>query len=702
MKAAFHSMALAVAAALSSPVHAQTAGKPGPGAPATVLSPVVVTGNPLGSGLFDLVSPVSALYGQDLLLLRRSTLGETLNELPGVSSSYFGPNASRPVIRGLDSDRIRILQNGAGMIDASSLSQDHATAVDPLIVERAEVVRGPAALLYGGAAVGGVVNVIDNRIPLSPVQGAGGRAEGRFGGAEREKGGAAMFEAGNGRFALHADAYTRDTDDLKIKGPNVSSRLQAQDPTLPVTTGTLPNSASNSGGGALGGSVHWGKGMFGLSYSGFDSKYGTIAEPGVTVDMRSDRFDLAGELRELGSAITGVKLKLGHTDYKHTELDAGAPATRFNSKGYDARVEALHGAIGGMKGAFGVQLTKFDFSALGDEAFVPSTNTDAKAAFLYEELPIGRLKLSFGGRYENTDVRSDGGGVVPFGGAAPRFDPAQTRSFSGTSGAFGAVYGLTPSLALAANAAYTERAPTYFELYANGPHAATGFYELGNTAFGLEKSRAFDIALRARSGLHSGSIGYFQNRFGNFITLFDTGNTRGADGELNPPDAGDGTSANTGEEILPEQAYRAVPARFRGWEAQGKYRLLSGTGTLDVLGKYDYVRADDRSTGQPLPRIAPHRFGLGLDYRYDRFGALLNATRVAGQDRVSANELPTDGYTMLNAALTYRLKAAGAGLEVFLRATNLLDEEARNHVSVIKDIAPLGRRAAMAGVRGTF
>jgi iron complex outermembrane receptor protein len=239
-------------------------------------------------------------------------------------------------------------------------------------------------------------------------------------------------------------------------------------------------------------------------------------------------------------------------------------------------------------------------------------------------------------------------------------------------------------------------------LYADGPHAATGAYEVGDAAFAKEKSKAFDIALRARSGPRSGSIGYFQNRFDNFITLFNSGNTRGADGELNPPDAGDGTSVNTGEEILPELAYRAVPARFRGWEAEGKYRLFAHAGTLDLLAKYDHVRADDRSTGLPLPRIAPHRFGLGLDYRRDRFGARVDASWVADQDRVSANELPTDGYTMLNLALTWRLAAGRAGLEAFIRGTNLLDEEARNHVSVIKDIAPLGGRAVMAGLRGTF
>jgi iron complex outermembrane receptor protein len=252
------------------------------------------------------------------------------------------------------------------------------------------------------------------------------------------------------------------------------------------------------------------------------------------------------------------------------------------------------------------------------------------------------------------------------------------------------------------NGAYTERAPTYYELFANGPHAATGVYEIGNSAFGKEKSKALDVTLRMKSGKHSGSIGVFQNRFDNFISLFNTGNTRGADGELNPPDAGDGTSLNTGEEILPEFAYRAVPARFRGIEGEGRFRVMERGGTLDLLLNASYVRADDKSTGLPLPRISPLRYGIGVDYRQDRLGARVDATFFEEQDRVAAGELPTDGYTMLNATVSYRLPAPGVRLEAFLRGVNLLNEEARNHVSFLKDIAPLGRRSAQIGLRGQF
>jgi iron complex outermembrane receptor protein len=693
-----YTLALMAVAVHAATAQAQVINKTSP----ATLPEVIVTGNPLGSDLFDLASPASVVRGEELFRLRRSTLGDTLDGLPGVAATGFGPNASRPVIRGLDGDRIRLLQNGSGMLDASSLSFDHAVSIDPLVIESAEVVRGPAALFYGGSAVGGVVNVIDNRIPQAAVKGVSGRVEGRFGGADQEKAGAAVFEAGNGSLALHADVYSRDTDDLKIKGFARSARLRASDPQPVEAYGTLPNSAAKSDGGAFGVSRTWADGYVGISRSQFNSVYGTVAEPTVSIDMQSSRWDVAGEVRELGTAIRALKFKAGKTDYEHTELDAGVPATVFRNKGHDMHLEATHGNLGPLKGAIGLQLTNFDFSALGAEAFVPSTSTDTKAGFFYEELPLGPLKLTFGGRHERTEVSSEGGGTVPFGGAGPRFDPAQTRTFSGNSGALGAVWSLSPGMALAVNGAYTERAPTYYELYANGPHAATGVYEVGNSAFGKEKSKALDLTLRMKSGKHSGSVGVFQNRFDNYITLVNTGNTRGADGELNPPDAGDGTSLNTGEEILPEFAYRAVPARFRGIEGEGRFRVMERGGVVDLLVNASYVRAEDQSTGMPLPRIAPLRYGIGADYRQDRFGARVDATIVEGQDRVAAGELPTDGYTMLNASVSYRLPAPGVRLETFLRGINLLNEEARNHVSFLKDIAPLGRRSLQLGVRGQF
>lgn len=663
-----------------------------------------MTANPLGSELFELVPLVLVLGGRDLTLRRESTLGETISSMPGVSSTYFGPNSSRPVIRGLDADRIRILENGVGMLDASSLSNDHAVAADPLVVDRIEVVRGPAALLYGGSAVGGVVNLLDNRIPKARLSGVSGRVEPRYGGPDDERSGAAVLEAGNGRFALHADIYARRTDDLRIPAFARSSRQRAlDDPDRVQPTGTLPNSTAKSEGGALGGSLTWDKGYLGLSYSGHNSNYGTVAEPDVKIDLKSDRLDFGGEARDLQGLIQSVKFKFGHTDYKHNELDAGVIATTFESKGYDTRIEATHRKLGPFNGAFGLQLTNFDFSALGAEAFVPSTKTDSKALFLYEEAPFGNFKLTLGGRAERAKVRSQGGGPEDPATGLPRFDPSQERSFTTRSGAMGGLYSFTRDVVLALNLSHTERAPTYYELFANGPHAATGAFEVGSTTLAKERSNAIDLALRVRSGPHSGSVGVYHTRFKNFVGVFGTGNARGADGELNPVDAdGDGVADASGEEILPEFQFRAVPAVFRGMEGQGRVRVLDKVGTLDLDLRADYVRATNRDTNEPLPRIPPMRFGFGFDYRFERFGARLDVLHARRQNRVAANELPTDSYTLVTAYLTYRIPVGPTNWEAFLKANNLFDREARNHVSFLKDIAPLPGRGVLVGVRGTF
>ncbi len=656
--------------ALCAPLFAHAASDP------AYLPPVVVTANPLGSGLFDLVPAVSVLGDKDLPLRRESTLGETVSQLPGVSSTYFGPNASRPVIRGLDADRIRILQNGIGLLDISALSPDHTTAVDPLVVDSIEVVRGPAALLYGGAAVGGVVNVLDNRIPQEAISGFNGRVETRLGGAAGERSGAAVLEGGNGRVALHADVYARETGNLKIPGFARSSQKRGNDPKSAEPHGRLPNSSSISDGGALGAALTSDRGYLGLSHSSFNANYGIVAEENVRIDMNSARWDVAGEVRELDTFIQGVKFKYGYTDYGHEELKNGVTETTFKNKGVETRIEATHARLGPFTGVFGMQLTNVNFSALGEEAFVPQVGTGAQALFLYEEATFGEVKLTFGGRGERTALDSAGGGS---------FGAAQTRKFSAQSGAVGALYSLNQNMVLATNLSYTERAPSYAELFAKGRHVATGQYEVGDATLAKEQSNGADVQLRWRSGAHSASIGGYTNRFQNYIGLFNSGDDVGSNHDL-----------------LPEAKFRAVQAGFQGFETEGKFRVAEGTGSLDLKLRGDYVRATNRDTGEPLPRIAPLRLGAGLDYQIGNFGARLDVTHAARQDRVAANELPTGGHTLTDAALTWRIKARALNLEATLKGNNLFNQEARVHASPLKDIAPLPGRGVLVGMRVSF
>lgn len=716
--------ALAVACALAAPglIYAQTgntqAAAPVPEAtPAEIqLKAIVVTADPLGSGsdLFDLAPPVSVMDGRGLVLKRRSSLGETVTDLPGVSSTGFGPNASRPVIRGLDGDRVRILQNGAGMFDASAASPDHAVTIDPLAIDRIEVVRGPAALLYGGNAVGGVVNVIDGRIPQARMQGVGGAFEQRLGGPDGERGVSGRIDAGNGTFVIHGDAYGRTTSQQQIKGSPVSSRLQDMVNSGQATVtaiqrdahGRLPNSDQRSDGGALGGSFFWDKGYAGVSASDMSTNYGTVGEPTVRIDMASKRYDAAGEIRDLGGFIQSIKFKYGASEYQHREINAGVVGTTFRSSGSDARVELQHAAIGRLQGMIGFQSTVSRLVAEGDEAFIPFNRTAGTAVFAYEEMALGALRLNFGGRYEDVKVRAD-----PFAatGAA-----ANARGFGLRSGGVGGIYPLAPGYALAVNGTYTERAPSGTELYADGPHAATQQFQIGNRNLGIERSRAIDFGVRKISGAFTGSAGVFINKFSDYIQLSPsidpaTGRQFYRDGDdrsvqsSNPAVwAGYGTAR-------PQFNFTAVPATFRGAEFEGKYRAWESRGQrVDLTGRVDMVRAS--SNGQPLARIAPARYTIGAEYQHPvGLRAGIDATRVAAQNRIPtypsvlATNLPTDGYTMVNANVSYRFRAlADTAWDVFLRANNLLNVEARNHLSFLKEVAPLPARGVQIGLRGSF
>ena len=649
------------------------------------LSVVPVTANPLGAVSDELVVPVSVLSGRELSLNRESTLGDTLRTLPGVSASSFGPNASRPVIRGLDGERVRIMQNGVGILDASSLSFDHAVGIDPLIIEQIDVVRGPAALLYGGSAIGGVVNAIDHRIPKEQLDGITGRGEVRFGGADDQKSGAIVLDAGNGLFAIHADVYERKTNDMDIPGYAVSSRKNREDGTPREHRGRLVNSAARADGGALGASLTFDNGYVGLSYSGHDNKYGVVVEEDVIIDQSTDRWDLATEFRDLGSMVDRIKFRFANTDYKHVEIAGGSPETRFSNRGNEGSLEIGHGNIGKLSGAIGLQFQDSKFAAIGDEAFVPKNQTQSRGVYLYEELPVSLvnaddLKLSLGGRVDRVEVDSEGGG---------RFGAAVSRDFTPKSIAAGALFKIDEQWSLAANLSSNQRAPSYFELYANGPHVATGQFEVGNADFNIERSRGLDAQLRWKSGKHAFNLGAYHTRFSNFIGLFNNGLMFDEEGAVDP--AGELAGAD----------FRQVKATFSGIEADGKFRIYEGRGDLDLTVRGDYVRARDRDAGEYLPRIAPLRLGWGLNYSFKRVGASLDVLHGFKQTKVAENELPTDSYTSVNATATWLLPTT-TRLEAFAKAYNLLDDEIRDHTSFLKDIAPQRGRSLLIGLRGEF
>lgn len=661
-------------ALLSLPALAQVADA----AAVSTLKPVLITGNPLRSG--ELSPPASVLSGEQLLLKRGSSLGETLAEEAGVSSSYFGPNSNRPVIRGLDGDRVRMLSNSGASVDASSLSFDHALPIDPLVIERVEVLRGAAALLYGGSAVGGVVNTLDNRIPKTALSGLGGQGELRLGGAAGERSGSVLVEAGNKAFALHADAFERRTDDLRV--PRFSGLADGE--VLAPST-RVRNSASDARGGALGASATFAQGYAGVSVDDYRNTYGTTIEPDVTIRMQSQRLATAGEWRDAQAAVRRLSWQASRSRYEHQEVEgSGAVGTTFKSRGSSGRLELEHAPLGAVRGVLGLQLDNTDFSALGDEAFVPSTRTRSSALFGLEQWSEGALSLGLGLRAESVKVSSLGDSP---GADEPRFGAASSRSFAPRSASLSAGYRLGEPWLLTAHLSSTQRAPVYYELFANGLHLATGSFEIGDAQLDLERARGIDLGLQWQQdhGLLRAQV--FSTRFANFIAL-------------------DATGAMVGE--TPEYRFKAVRARLQGFELEARQRLpesLTGRDwQLDLGGQLDGVQGRNRDSGEALPRLAPLRAGLTLDARHGAWGIRLELRRANAQRRVNAQDQVTPGYTMLKAALTRQFSLGGADGTWFLKLDNLTNALAYSSSTMLqmRGLSPLPGRGVQTGVQLRF
>jgi len=645
------------------------------------LDELIVTGSPLDRTLFELAQPASVLKEEELAARIQPTLGETLNGQPGVSATYFGPGASRPIIRGLGDDRVRILQNGTSVLDVSNVSPDHAVASDPSNVRSVEVVRGPATLLYGPNAVGGVVNVIDDRIPQERMDGKWptGNFDTHYGTMDDAKSISGAVNWGTGPFVFHLDAFSRETSDLEIPGFARSGQLRKDDPQPDEAYGTLPNSFTDSQGAALGGSYIWDKGYAGISYSGMDSLYGTVAEKDVTIDLRQRRWDLRGAFYNPAPWIKEINYKFGYTDYEHAEIEGGEVGTQFLIDGYNARTELIHEKLGMLEGAIGFETQSNEFSALGAEAFLPQVDNQVNSIFAYEEIKLDPLTFQFGLRYDHQTNESD----------------LVDRSFDAFSTSGGIVYNPTEDYAVSLSLGYSQRPPTYVELLADGLHIATGTFELGDPGLGKEDSISIDLSVRKNAGRVTGAVSAFYYRFNDFISLQPTGADFEEDGEF-----------------FPIFAYEAGGAAFYGAEFESTLHLLepvSGSKDvkpskqrLDLTFRADYVHAEDRDTGEALPRIPPFRSSLLLDYQFENFGARLEGQWSARQDRTADYELPTDGYFLINAGVSYDLKIADVATTFYLKGVNLLDEEARQSTSFLKDIAPLPGRGLVAGLRTVF
>ena len=669
---------------------------------------IIVTA-PVRQSERDVLQGTSVLTGEALTRNLRPTIGETLARLPGVSATSFGPSASRPILRGFQGERVRVLTDGIGSFDVSNTSVDHAVVIDPLLAERIEVLRGPSALLFGSSAVGGVVNVIDTRIPRT-VPEAGYRLNGiaNYGSAANERSVEAAGDVAVGKhLVLHADGSYLKSDNLEIGGFALSRQARAaalSQVGLPQTgdepidfaaaariKGRLPNSFAETWTAGLGASIITDTGSLGVSYSHYDSFYGVPIRYATQVgqeqeaprlDIVQNRFDLRGEVQTGGGFLDRVRIRLGHANYRHFELEEdGSVGTAFYNNGTEGRLELVQANRGGWSGASGVQYFNRLFNVVGEEAFLPRNETNQTGLFTLQQFSSGAFRAEGGLRYELSDLaaRVD---------AQNRFFQGQ-RNFRALSGSLGASYALNDAVRVGINGSRTERAPSAEELFANGAHAGTQAYELGSPDFRLEKSWGLEATLHAHTGAVNFDASAYYNWFSNFISENQVASAVCA-----------AAAAPSGREAdLPCFQYQQADARYYGFEADLSATLFQiGTTRIngDVLG--DYVHANVVDQG-PIPRIPPARVLGGLEAQGDRFTLRGEVEHLFDQKRIAAFETPTKDYTIVNASLSLSPFGRDAKTTLLLSANNLFDVNVRRHASFLKDFAPLAGRDLRATIR---
>ncbi|MGE3915821.1 MAG: TonB-dependent receptor [Hyphomicrobiaceae bacterium] len=629
----------------------------------------------------DAFVPVTVATDREVLTKPGPTIADTLSEKPGIVGSTFAPGSNRPVIRGLDTYRVRVQENGIGSHDVSALSEDHGVPVDPFSAERIEVVRGPATLRYGSQAIGGVVAVESNRIPtLVPPKGFTAEMKGGLSTADMGRDGAFQVTAGSGNIALHVDAFRRRTFDYD------------------TPQGVQPNTFVDAKGVALGASYIWSSGFLGVAWSRYQSLYGIPGAEALDerprIDLVQDKVTSKGEWRVRDHGIEAIRLWLGTSRYAHNEVVLEAAeeidivGTRFTNREHEARAEAQHlpvaTPLGEVRGAAGVQWGAKRMAGFGVEEPVdglldPAARQRMVAGFLFEELEVTRrLRLQAAGRIESNTA--DGTGIEdPLVATDTR---AFSRAVAPASGSLGLLYELPLGVVARLTAQHTERAPDIGELYSKGVHEATGTFEIGNPGLAIEKANTLELGFKRAKGPFRFDASVFHTAYDGFVFKSFTG--RQCDDTL--------ASCGTGTE-LDELVFAQRDAKFTGAEIGAEHDIAEiGRGVWGISGEYDIVRARFED-GVNVPRIPPHRVGAGLYYRDPNWLARVFSLTALRQDTVSsldARDTPTNGYTLLNAEIAYTFKAGGADdiasmMTIGLKGENLLDDDVRNHVSFKKD-----------------
>jgi iron complex outermembrane recepter protein len=700
----------------------------------TTIEQVDVVGLPVHASVIESALPVSVLSGEALRNGQAATLGDTLDRQPGVNSNFHGNVASTPVIRGLSGPRVLITQNSLDVSDVSRVGPDHSVASEVSTAQQVEVLRGPATLFYGSGAIGGVVNVVDKRVPTDS------ETHGEFS-LSRESVNSQNLASFNGTsgtdsVAVYVDGFSREADDYEVPVPPEQEEDHAEDH---VGENRVANSAEESSGYTLGSSYLLENGYVGVSVGRLDREYGI---PGhshgghehdeaeaerVFADLEQDRYQVLSELDVDLPLLRAIHTRAAYTDYTHAEVEEGVVGTLFSNQTSEVRVDLLHKEWAHWQGGLNLHIKNIDVAAEGEEAFTPPSSSETLAMAVMEEKHFGDVLVQLGARAERVNITADNALLPPVEvhnhdeGAVDDHDHgmeeirvfAVDHDFSPVSLSLGAVWDFTPGYNLGASLSRSQRAPTASELLSFGPHVGTRAYEIGalfeaheedgeshfelsDADFSLETSNNLDLTFRK----HEGDIGVILNAFYNQIDdyyyqyatgLFaesghDHGEEHGADEEA------------VHEDELPVYVYTHADAELYGFEAQGIWKLNDRWRTTVFS---DYVHSE-LTTGAYLPRTPPLRFGADVDFTGERLSATLSWTHYADQRKLASLETATDGYHMVDATMTYRLPLGISELALFLKAENLADTEARVHTSFIKDIAPRPGRNFCFGIRGSF
>jgi len=699
----------------------------------------IVVSAPFQQNEANTALPINVLTGEALAREVEDALGATLKNQIGIHNTSFGPGVGQTVIRGQSGNRVQVLQNSVSNVDVSSISPDHVNGVEPALASRIEVIRGPSTLLYGNGAIGGIVNIIDDRILTSSLDQPEFVLEQSHNTVNDGNKTVAKLDATLGRFNFHLDGFRRDNNDVEIDGfaideaalelleeahgeeAHAEEEGDTHEEEIVNSKGYIANSEAESDGYTFGTSVSGEQGFIGLSVSTLNNQYGLPGgthghheeehgdehgdedeheeeheeehdeehgeegEEFVRIDMEQTRYDLKGEYRFERGFLERVQASINYTDYEHSELEiepdgAAAVGTVFNNEGYEARFTAAHSPIGGWDGIWGVQFSDTEFSALGEEAFIPKTDSSGFALFAIERLEAVGVNWEFGYRYERNETD-------PGGNCDKR---ESTNSLSASL-----LYDLNTSSNMMIAISRSERAPTLEERYSNVDtgrcsvavdpedwvsHAATGLLEIGDPDLGKEQATNIEIGFRKHSGRLTGEISIYYNRIQDYIYLEDSGEFE--------------------EQTVAR--YVAEDADFFGAESRVNYRALQNEyGELDLSLQGDLVRAEFDDSGD-VPRIPPARLGVSLAWHAPAWSLNMSLTKVFDQKETALGEFKTDGYTRLELYADYHVDLKSGELLFFAKGNNLLDETIRDHTSFLKNYAPEPGRGVRLGVRYTY